>query len=135
MIEHGVLIDSSVWVEYFRRSGSEPAVLVRSALSCGAAHIVPPIRAEIASGARTPREFRRLDDLMRRVIHVPEPPDLWRRIGEARFTLRRQGATVTIIDLWIAAAAESAGLPLVTMDRDFLAIAKAIPVRLMILTA
>lgn len=61
---------------------------------------------------------------------APVPGDLWGRVGEARVTLARQGVQAHLVDLAIAQVAAAAHQPLLTRDRDFVAIAKVVPVEL-----
>lgn len=58
---------------------------------------------------------------------LAEPSDLWPRVAEARFTLARQGQQVHLVDLMIAVVASAYGCLLLTRDKDFLAIARVVP--------
>lgn len=120
-----VLVDTSVWVEMFRSTGS-PAVdvlggLLRDGLVC--THGL--IRAEILSGARSLRDYKRLEEGFSALIDLPDPPDLWDRVGRARYRLARKGFQVSVADMVVASVAAHHGRPLFTLDHDFQAIRKA----------
>lgn len=121
-----VLVDTSVWVEMFRSRGS-PAVevlggLLRDGLVC--THGL--IRAEVLSGAKSLRDYKRLEEGFSALIDLSDPPDLWDRVGRARYRLARKGFQAAIADLVVAAAAAYHGRPLYTLDQDFHTIRKAI---------
>lgn len=126
----GVLVDSSAWIEFLRRTTSPVSELVDRLLEEDRAYIVPPIFAEVVSGARSRREFARLLSAMSTLPHPAEPDDLWGRIADARFRLKRKGTRAAIVDLWIAVAASLSGLPLLTLDSDFDRIGVAVPIEL-----
>ncbi|MHC4471454.1 MAG: PIN domain-containing protein [Planctomycetota bacterium] len=126
----GVLVDSSAWIEYLGRKTSPISALVDRLLEEDRAFIVPPIFAEVVSGARSRREFERLFSAMSALSHPAEPADLWGRIADARFKLNRKGTRAAIVDLWIAVAASFSGLPLLTLDSDFDRIGVALPIEL-----
>jgi len=59
---HLVLVDTSVWVRFFRAEGSTNVQALDQLLSLAAVATCGPIRAEVISGAKTRREFQRLRD-------------------------------------------------------------------------
>lgn len=124
-----LLVDSSVWVEFFR---GNPRVVARldAALEADRVAVCGPVLAEVLSGARTRAEFERLRSAFEGVDVLPEPPDSWPRIAEARFALARRGTQAALVDLLIALTAAEARHTLLTRDTDFARIASALPVDL-----
>jgi predicted nucleic acid-binding protein len=124
-----VLVDSSVWIDFFH--GRSAAVARLDALLEGdRAATTEIIAAEVTSGARSRPAF---DELTMHFAALPllhPPPDLWRRVAEHRFVLARQGHHAHLVDLAIASTAASAGCPLLTRDRDFTAIARVVALEL-----
>ncbi len=124
-----LLVDSSVWVEFFR---GNPRVVARldSALEADRVAVCGPVLAEVLSGARTRAEFERLRSAFEGVDVLPDPADAWPRIGEARFALARRGTQAALVDLLIALTAAEARHTLLTRDADFERIAAVLPVDL-----
>jgi len=122
-----ILVDSSVWIHFFRSRQSGEARALDALLAAGPVATCGPVRAEVVSGARSAAEFQRLQSLFDALIELPAPADLWQRITLHRFTLARRGSQVTLIDLMIAVIVHDAGALLWTRDEDFNAIAKVLP--------
>lgn len=89
-----------------------------------------PILAEVLSGAPSRAEFDRLRDLFRGLDRLPDPPELWERVAEARYALARKGHQASLVDLSIAVACLDGGHALVTRDGDFRAITRVLPLEL-----
>jgi predicted nucleic acid-binding protein len=124
-----LLVDSSVWVEFFR--GNERVVTrLDAALEADRVAVCGPVVAEILSGARSRREFETLRSAFEGVDLLPDPPESWSRIAETRFALARRGTQAALVDLLIALTAAEAGHTLLTRDSDFERIAAVLPVDL-----
>ena len=123
-----ILVDTSVWVQFFRSAGSPEASIVDTLLSMGLVATCAPIRAEVLSGAPNRREFHRLRDLFVGVAHLELPHDAWTRIEEHRFALARRGHHASLVDLLIALTAHARQTALWTLDEDFQYIAAVIPI-------
>jgi predicted nucleic acid-binding protein len=61
---------------------------------------------------------------------LPEPSDIWRRVGDARFALARTGEQAAVTHLWIAIVAAESGHTLLTRDRDFERLRRVVPIDL-----
>jgi predicted nucleic acid-binding protein len=124
-----VLIDSSVWIDFFR--GDRAAVArIDPLIADDRAAVSGPIVAEVASGAKTLATFNLVRARLLCLTLLADPPDLWDRAATARFMLARQGTQANLIDLAIAISASVRAHRLLTRDRDFVAIAKVIPLEL-----
>jgi predicted nucleic acid-binding protein len=121
-----VLVDSSVWIDFFRgdpRASARLDVLLQD----DRAAVSGPIVAEVISGARTPALFQQLRTRLGALAMLEAPADVWDRVAAARFTLARHGTQAHLVDLLIALTASSTGHALLTRDRDFAAIARVVP--------
>ncbi len=117
------LIDSSVWIEYFRPKGSTKAkekvrqILQREeAVSCGIVLI------EILRGAKSEKEYRLLKEVLTALPQIPLDEDVIDRASQWGYQLDRMGKHVSTTDLLIAAAAYPRDC-LIHSDLDFQAIA------------
>lgn len=124
-----LLVDSSVWVEFFRGNARIVARL-DAALEADRVAVCGPVVAEVLSGARTRSEFETLRSAFEGVELLPDPPDAWPRIAEARFALARRGSQAALVDLLIALTAAENRHTLLTRDADFTRIAAVLPVDL-----
>jgi hypothetical protein len=122
-----VLVDTSVWIRFFRAKDSPEASALDELLSVAAVATCAPIRAEVVSGAPTRREFQRLRALFDSLTALEPPDDLWPRLEDHRFALARRGIQASLIDLTIALTAQTRRVALWTLDGDFQRIAGAVP--------
>jgi predicted nucleic acid-binding protein len=127
------LVDTSAWIEFLRGTGSEVHTRVRAMLAGGEPIATSEVVVmEVLAGAR---DDAHLDRLRRLVLGLPvitlqglvdfeDGAGIYRRC-------RRAGETVrSTVDCLIAAVAIRADVPLLHADRDFAAIARHSPLRL-----
>ncbi len=126
-----MIVDSSVWVEAFSHDLSTKSIILVDALRQGASlWITLPIYQEVLQGARDPLHYMRLQQQM---SHLPcwQSEDVVELHAQAAMLYARcrwQGITIrSPNDCLIAACALEAGLPVLTLDRDFLAMAQIEP--------
>jgi predicted nucleic acid-binding protein len=123
------VVDTSAWVSFFR--GDAAAMRrVDPLLAAGEVAVTGPILAEVLSGALSRVEYDRLRDLFWGLDRLVDPPELWERIAEARYSLARKGHQASLVDLSIALACLDGGRTLVTRDRDFRPIARVFSLEL-----
>ena len=122
-----VLVDASVWIQFFRAEHSPQAATLDALLSAGPVAICAPIRAEVVSGARTQQRFQQLNALFDALIDLNPPADVWSQVTTNRFALARRGHQISLVDLLIAVTAAAHRVPLWTLDEDFQQIAHVLP--------
>ena len=123
----GILVDTSVWVRFFRFYPSGEGSHLELLLQSRAVRICAPIRVEILSGTRTDGERSRLRGLLRAIPSLELPLDVWDQMEESRFLLARKGRQASLIDLMIACTARHHRMPLWTLDHDFNNIRNVVP--------
>jgi predicted nucleic acid-binding protein len=122
-----VLVDSSVWIDYFR--AGRHAVQVESLLDDGRIVINDLILAELVPALRVKRQPR-LIDLLGKLEREPIQPD-WDEVIRLQITCLREGLNgVGIPDLPIAQNAMRNGLQLMTRDGHFRQLARCAPLQL-----
>lgn len=116
-----VLVDTSVWVDFFNGHSSPQAdALVRfieggvEIATCGV------VLAEFFQGLRRDASFRRLEPYFRAMpLLSPSPAGTYLRAARLFRDLQRDGTTVrSTIDCLIACLAEEHGCRLLAKDRD-----------------
>lgn len=113
-----VLVDTSVWIEFFRKHEPYHSIVTRlidedQLFCCGI------ILAELMQGAKSDKELAVLDDFPRVFPFIPESPQLWISAGKLAFQLRRKGVTIGLSDCYIAVAAASVNAQVATLDSHF----------------
>lgn len=113
-----VLVDTSVWIEFFRKHEPYHSIVTRliddeQVYSCGI------ILAELMQGAKSDKELAVLDDFPRVFPFIAETPQLWAAAGKLAFQLRRKGVTIGLSDCYIAVAAASVRAQVATLDGHF----------------
>lgn len=120
------LIDSSIWVDYFR---PRPAAALRERVQTliRASRVVATgiVLVEILRGARAEEEFAALQEALGSIPLLPLTQEVCERAARWGFQLDRRGKVVSTTDLLIAAAAYPDTLVL-HRDRDFETIADAV---------
>jgi predicted nucleic acid-binding protein len=114
-----VLVDTSCWIEYFNRPGAEVATAVEAMVRDDRAALTGIVLVELLQGARTERELSEVHAALGAVVWIEATRETYARAGRLAFELRRKGITVPITDCVIAAASESAGGCVLTLDAHF----------------
>lgn len=113
-----VLVDTSVWIAFFRKQEPYHSTLTRlidnEQVSC-----IGVILAELMQGAKSEKELAVLNDFTSVFSFVPETPELWAEAGRLSFRLRRKGITVGLADCFIATAVTQTGHQLASLDAHF----------------
>ena len=125
-----VLVDSSVWIQFFRAAQSSEAVALDALLAAGPVATCAPIRTEVVSGARTLAQFHQLRTFFAALVQLALPDDAWAQIEDARFTLARRGQQASLVDLLIAVTAHSHRVDLWTVDESLKRMASHLHMRL-----
>jgi predicted nucleic acid-binding protein len=114
-----MLIDTSAWVEFLRRSG-DPGVKARVAsfLDAGVASVCGPVEFELLAGAR-PSEMVDVQTAISLCEQVDFSSSCWRRAAAVERDLRGLGVTVPRDDVFVASVALEYDMPLYACDAHF----------------
>ncbi len=114
-----VLIDTSVWVDFFRKKDSLVSVKVREYLKLNQVCYAGPILVELYQGAKTQREMEILDQLFDTISYIDITRDHYHHAGMISQKAAREGRVFSTIDVILAVSAHDAGLSLFSLDRHF----------------
>ena len=114
-----VMIDTSVWVEFFNRPQGDHFEAVSVLLDDDRVAMVGVIAAELIRGCRSTDERDEVQAALAGVHRFDLGFDDWLGIGRELFSLRRKGLTVSLSDTAIVYAAREAECLLYTLDTDF----------------
>ena len=116
--EHSVLVDSSIFIGCMRQ-GIDPLdhLLTRFPLSglvtCGV------VKTEVLRGIKSIKFRDRLDGLFQVMRSVQTNAKLWDQAWQLAWKMDRQGRTIPLTDIVIAACAIEEGAAVLTHDRHF----------------
>lgn len=115
------IIDTTVWIDFFRDSETEQTDLLERVIRRGDAALGDVILSEILQGIDSEKEFR---SLKRHFSNFRIYPMIGRsnaiKSAANYRKLRTKGITVRkIVDCWIATFCIERGFPLLHNDRDF----------------
>jgi predicted nucleic acid-binding protein len=114
------LIDTSAWIEFFRKAGNRDVKRrVATLLELGQAALCGPVEFELLTGA-TKREMATLREAFGYCERLEFSDACWQRAAEVESRLRSKGVTVPRDDVFVCAAALVHELPLLACDQHFL---------------
>lgn len=116
---HGnVLVDSSFFIDRLR-AGRDPFRELEEFsedcdfLTCGV------ITLEVLRGVKPKKAFDEMAEFFGCMVYVPTLNRVWERACHLAWTLDRQGRSMQVTDLTIAACALEADAAVLTLDSDF----------------
>ena len=122
-----MIVDTSAWVEYTRRTESSYDLFMDAAIRADNPIATPaPVVSELLAGSRSEAEAVEFFQLLRR-FEILEPESLGLYLEAARIyrICRRGGFTIrSMIDCLVAATALDKDRPLLARNHDFAVIAR-----------
>lgn len=124
-----IVIDTSVWIEFFRGSNTHLVERLRRLLDADEVALAAPVRLELLSGA-TQRELGRLKRVLSALPLLLPSDALWNKLDAWVLAARAKGHRFGALDLLIAGIADDHGAALWSEDADFARMARLGFVRL-----
>ena len=125
-----VLIDTSVWIEFFRKRESPVSLNIREWLKLNQVYTTGPIVVELYQGAKTNKEIRIINQLLDTIHYVDITREHYHHAGLTSQKAARDGKIFSTIDMIIAAVAHDENLSLFSLDHHFLEISHYIDISL-----
>lgn len=122
-----VLIDTSAWIDYFRRDSKKSGENIDNLLSSGQACLADIVIAELIQGAKSDKEISAIEEIEAALTVLKQSDETWKRAGRLSYDLKRKGTTVNLTDCYIAVIATTNQCELLTYDKHFKTIAKYFP--------
>ncbi len=114
-----VVIDTSVWVDFFRGTVNPRADAIEKLVRAGRAVTCGIVQAELLAGIRDESERERLRQGMTGIEYVETTRSTWTKAGNLAAGLRVRGLTLPLSDLVLAAIAVENGFLILSADRHF----------------
>ena len=122
-----VLIDTSIWVDFFRKKNSAVSAKLREYLKLNQVCYTGPIFVELYQGAKTQREIEILNQLFDTIHYVDISREHYHHAGIVSQKAAREGKIFSTIDVILAVLAHDEGLSLFSLDRHFQNISRYCP--------
>jgi len=116
-----ILVDSSVWIDYFNGAGTNETALLDECLSTDTICIGDIILAEVLQGFRSDKDYKLAREMLTDLpIYQIMTPDLALAGADNFRKLRKRGITIRkSVDNWIATFCIENQIPLLFSDKDF----------------
>lgn len=117
-MKNSVLVDTSVWIEFFRPDTVAGNVL-ESLLSANSVSTCGIVLFELLQGVKSDKEKA---DVLNAVSGLPYREMnglLWQKSAELSVSVKKKGLTLPLSDIFIAAIAVEHDIPVFTLDKHF----------------
>jgi len=112
-----ILIDTSVWVEYFKGNKTAANLIINS--DAYSVFIIGPIISELIQGMKTENEKESFTYALESINRIQIADQDWFDAGLAGSYLRSKGITVPLVDLIIYSVARNNQCSICTLDKHF----------------
>ena len=114
-----ILIDTSVWIEYFRGKSTGLVDYV-GAIAKNREICVPRIvLAELLQGAKSEKELVVIEKFMDAFTILDQTDQTWLRAGKLSHELKKKGKNVGLTDCYIAVIAQDNKCAVLTLNQHF----------------
>ncbi len=125
-----VLIDTSIWITFFRGKDKSVVGEVSGLLQKGQAVMAGVVLMELLQGALNEKELEKMLTLLEPVERVDPTSRQWEEAGRFSYRLRKKGATTSTVDALLALLAIENDCRLYTEDGHFKIVEKNSDLRL-----
>lgn len=124
MSDNRVLIDTSVWIAYFKNMDQRLTDKVDDILGSSEVCVPRVVIAELVQGAKTEKEIAVIEEFVEAFSIVDQTDSTWLKAGKLSFSMKRKGTTVHLIDCYIAVLASENNCKIFSLDEHFKGIRK-----------
>ncbi|MBN2034886.1 MAG: PIN domain-containing protein [Deltaproteobacteria bacterium] len=118
-MKDNVLVDTSIWIEFFNKDHSVTGDMLEQILLEGRALTTGIVLTELLRGARVEREFEAIKETLTALSFAEPSLATWIEAGRISFSLRRKGITIPTTDLIIGSLALENQWSVFTLDPHF----------------
>jgi predicted nucleic acid-binding protein len=125
-----ILIDTSVWIEYFRDESSTVADKVDQILSEDNVFVPKIVIAELMQSSKSEKELSVIRDFLDAFQIIDQKEDSWIKAGKLAYDLKKRGKTIHLLDCYIAVIVKEFNCKVFTLNRHFTEIQKILKISL-----
>ena len=119
-----ILIDTSVWIKYFKNQNEQFTEKVEELLNFSEVCVPKVVLAELIQGAKSEKEISVIGEFIEAFNLLDQSYDTWIKAGRLSFSMKRKGTTVSIVDCYIAVIAVENDCKIFSLDEHFKSIKK-----------
>jgi predicted nucleic acid-binding protein len=127
------LVDTSVWVEFFRGKKIIIKKRLEKLLDENRAVVSGIILAELMTGISNEKDQQFLEECFLGLPYLETTREIFAMTGKMGAALRKKGITLPLSDLLIAALAKTHALTVLTLDNHFQTLARPLNVQMELL--
>ena len=125
-----ILVDTSVWIKYFRDKSAGLSKRVDEILSKHEVYVPRIVIAELIQGSKSEREISVIEDFVDAFNIIDQREDTWIKAGRLSYHLKKKGKTVNLTDCYIAVIAQEHDCHIFSLDEHFKDIQKLVSIHL-----
>lgn len=114
-----VLIDTSVWIDYFKDGDDQLTEKVDEVLTSSDVYVPKVVIAELIQGAKSEKEISVIGEFIEAFNIVDQTEDTWVKAGRLSFSMKRKGITANLVDCYIAILASENNCKIFSLDEHF----------------
>lgn len=118
-MKRSIIVDTSVWIEYFNKPDSSYGESVEQLLRAGRVVGTGIVLTELLQGAKVKKEFDAILDSIIAIPFLETTLNTWVMAGEISYKLRRKGITIPTTDLIITSLSLEYNCLIFTLDPHF----------------
>jgi predicted nucleic acid-binding protein len=114
-----ILIDTSVWIAYFRNQSALFVDFVAKIVKNHEICVPQIVLAELMQGAKSEKELSVIAEFMEAFTIIGQTDQTWVKSGRLSYELRKKGKNVNLTDCYIVVMAQENNCAVLTLDRHF----------------
>lgn len=117
--EIGVLIDTSVWIEFFRNRDTDLVNMVKRLIKSNRAYLCGVLLSELLQGIKNQRGRMTVKKALHGLPYIEMDIERWEEAGNISLGLRKKGHLIPLTDIFVAVLAIHYNLEVFTLDVHF----------------
>ncbi len=119
MKDEKILVDTSVWIDYFKGQNGYIVNLMDAILTKNSIYVPKVVIAELMQGCKSEKEISVVEEFLDAFYIIDNSEDTWMKAGKLSFSMKKQGKTVNLIDCYISVIASENDCAVFTLDKHF----------------
>lgn len=125
-----VLIDTSVWIAYFRATDHLLIEKVEDIMTVAEICVPKVVLAELTQGAKSEQEVSVIGEFVGAFTILDQQNETWDKAGKLSFQMKRKGVSIPLVDCYIAVIAHENQCRLLSLDKHFKEIKRFLKIEL-----
>ena len=117
--DNRILIDTSVWIAYFKENNRLFAEKVDQLLTHSEIFVPKVVLAELFQGAKSEKEISVIEAFIDAFQVIDQTKETWLEAGRLSYSMKRKGITIHLMDCYIAILALENGCRIFSLDEHF----------------